>query len=221
MEYGIFSRYHHQISTANMESLADIIKDNNNHKNLEHFREFLRSYTDIFTNNIYAKKDYPYYNLRGMIHNKGVIVFKGDKDSSVVIMKKSDCLMKLDTMIDNGIMKGTYVETTKQHVRKSIVIPGLFYRNFHNYERYKDVQPDSNQLARLYETAKTHKLETLEGITVANLKFRPIIDQTGMFTYNATKVISDYLRPLCKNEYSINGTQKIPKHIFFNFTFTR
>ena len=25
---------------------------------------------------------------------------------------------------------------------------------------------------------------------------------------NATKVISDYLRPLCKNEYSINDTQK-------------
>ena len=72
------------------------------------------------------------------------------------------------------------------------------------------MQPDSNQLARLYATAKTHKFETLEGITVANLKFRPIIDQTGTFTYNAAKAISDYLRPLCKNEYSINDTQKFP-----------
>ena len=32
-----------------------------------------------------------------------------------------------------------------------------------------------------------------------------------MFTYNAAKVISDYLRPLCKNEYSINDTQKFPR----------
>ena len=41
-------------------------------------------------------------------------------------------------------------------------------------------------------------------------KFRPIIDETGTFTYNAAKVISDYLRPLCKNEYSINDTQIFP-----------
>ena len=28
--------------------------------------------------------------------------------------------------------------------------------------------------------------------------------------YNVVKVLSDYLRPLCKNEYSINDTQKFP-----------
>ena len=27
-----------------------------------------------------------------------------------------------------------------------------------------------------------------------------------MMTYNADKVISDYLRPLCKNKYTINNT---------------
>ena len=37
-----------------------------------------------------------------------------------------------------------------------------------------------------------------------------MIYQTGMFTYNVAKVISDYLRPLCKNEYFINDTQKFP-----------
>ena len=68
------------------------------------------------------------------------------------------------------------------------------------------MKPDSNQPTRLYGTAKTHRFEFLEDITVAKLKFRPIIDQTGTFTYNAAKVISDYLRPLCKNEYSINDT---------------
>ena len=54
------------------------------------------------------------------------------------------------------------------------------------------MQPDSNQL---YGTTK---FETLEDITVANLKFQPIIDYTGKFTYNAVKVTADYLRPLCK-----------------------
>ena len=38
------------------------------------------------------------------------------------------------------------------------------------------MKPESNQPARLYGTAKTLKFETLEDITVASLKFRPIID---------------------------------------------
>ena len=177
---------------------------------MEHFHEFLRGYTDIFTNNIYATKDYTYHNLRGMIQNKDIVVVKGDKDSSVVIMEKSDYVDKLEYMINDGIEKGTYVETTDNTLKDLSRFQDFLYRNFFNYEHYKDMKPDSNQPARLYGTAKTHKFEDLKDITVANLKFRPIIDQTGTFTYNAAKVISDYLRPLCKNDYSINDTQKFP-----------
>ena len=72
------------------------------------------------------------------------------------------------------------------------------------------MKPYINQTARLYGTAKTHNIETLEDITITNLKFRPIINETGTLTYNAAKVISDYLRPLCKIEYSINDTKKFP-----------
>ena len=117
-----------------------------------------------------------------------IVVVKDDKESSsVVIMKKSDYVTKLDTMIDDGIMRGN---TLKELSR----FQDFLYRNFHNYERYKDMQPDSNQPVRLYGTAKTHKFKTLEDITVASLKYRPVIDQTGEFTYNAAKVMSDYLK---------------------------
>ena len=47
-----------------------------------------------------------------MIQNKDIAVDKGDKDSSVILMNITDYVTKLDTMIDDGIMKGTYVETT-------------------------------------------------------------------------------------------------------------
>ena len=133
---------------ANIESLADCVKGNINHKNLEHFHEFLRGYTDTFTNKIYATKDYTYHNLHGMIQNNDIAVVKGDKDCSAVIMKKSDYVTKLDTMIDDGIMRGN---TLKELSR----FQDFLYRNFHNYERYKDMKPDSNQPARLYGTAKT------------------------------------------------------------------
>ena len=122
-------------------------------------------------------------------------------------MKKLDYAIKLDTMIDYGIMKGTYVETTDNTLKELLLFQDFLYRNFHNYERYEDMQPDSSQPARLYGKAKTHKFENLENITVVNLKFRPIIDQTRTFMYNLAKVISDYLTTLCKNGYSINDTQ--------------
>ena len=32
----------------------------------------------------------------------------------------------------------------------------------------------------------------------------------GIYTYNAAKVIADYLKPLCQNEYKINDTQSFP-----------
>ena len=142
-----------------------------------------------------------------MIQNKDNVFVKGDKDSSADIMKKSDYATKLGTMIDDDIMKGTYVENADNTLKKLSLVHEFLYRNFHNYQCYKDMQPDRNQTAHLYGTAQTNTFETLEDITVANLKFWPIIDQTGAFTYNAAKVRSD-LKPLCKNEYSISDTQK-------------
>ena len=113
-----------------------------------------------------------------MIQNKDIVVVKGDKDPSVVIMKKSDDVTKLDTMIDDGIMKGTYVESTDNTLKELSRFQDFLYRNSHKYECYKHMQPDSNQPAHLYGTTKTHRFETLEDITVANMKFQPIIDQT-------------------------------------------
>ena len=61
----------------------------------------------LYGNNIYGTKYYIYNNLRGMIQDKDIVVVKGNKDYSIVIMKRSDNVTKLETMIDDGIMKGT------------------------------------------------------------------------------------------------------------------
>ena len=60
-----------------------------------------------------------------MIQNRDTVVVKDDKDSSVVIMKNSDYVTKLDTMIDGSIMKDFYIETTNSRWKRSIVIPGI------------------------------------------------------------------------------------------------
>ena len=74
-----------------MESLAVNVKGNIDHKYLEHFHEILRDQTDIFTNNIYAKK-HIYHIPCGMIQNKDILVVKDDKDSTIATMKKKQIL---------------------------------------------------------------------------------------------------------------------------------
>ena len=39
---------------------------------------------------------------------------------------------------------------------------------------------------------------------------RPIIDQTGVYIYTASKIVAKYLRPLSKNKYSIDDTLTFP-----------
>ena len=73
--------------------------------------------------------------------------------------------------------------------------------------------PHSNQPAKLYGTAKTHKFNNIQEINKEKLKFCPIIDQTGTYSYNAAQVISQYLKPLCKNKGTINDTQSFSADI--------
>ena len=82
----------------------------------------------------------------------------------------------------------------------------LLKRNFKGYDKLDDMLPTSNQPARIYASAKTSKFPSVYNVNINDLKFQPIIDQTRMMTYNAAKVISDYLRPLCKNKFTINDT---------------
>ena len=68
------------------------------------------------------------------------------------------------------------------------------------------MRPVANQPVKFFATGKTHKSNNLKDIDVDELKFRPIIDQTGTSTYNCSKVMVEYLKPLCQNEYSIKDT---------------
>ena len=108
-------------------------------------------------------------------------------------------------MMDEGITNGKYAPTLD-----TILNDLKKFQDFFFFDRYKDMRPVSNQPGRLYATAKTHKFSSLDRITIEKLKFRPIISQVGTYTYNGAKVIADYLKPLCQNEYKINDTQSFP-----------
>ena len=55
--------------------------------------------------------DRTYKELKTLTPNKDVVILKGDKDSSIAIMNKTDYITKIEKMIEEGIKNRTYVET--------------------------------------------------------------------------------------------------------------
>ena len=111
---------------------------------------------------------------------------------------------------DEGITNGTYAPTVDTILNDLRKFQDFLRRNFKANLTVTEMRPVSNQPGRLYATAKTHKFSLLDEITIEKLKFRPAISQVGTYTYNAAKVIADYLKPLCQNEYKINDMQSFP-----------
>ena len=177
-------------------------------KKVEDSHEFLRTYTDIFTKNIYATRDFAYKNLKNMINNDELAAIPCDKDSCVAIMTREEYNKKLEAMLNDGIRKGIYVPTEDTTLRDLKLLQDFLRRNFKDkYDKYEEMRPVSHEPGKFYATAKAHKFNSLDAIIVDNLKFRPIIAQIGTYTCNASKVISEYLKPLYENEYQISDTQ--------------
>ena len=130
-----------------------------------------------------------------------------------ITFNKSDYQNKMQQMINDGIRDGIYKVTVDNTLDDLKTFKSFLYRNFYGkYEHYEKMLPKSNQPGQLYGTAKTHKFNSIEDITLENLKFRPIIAQSGTYTYNAAQVIDDYLKSLCSdNNYIIRNTQEFPK----------
>ena len=196
---------------ANLETIASKTSPFVDQTKLEDFHDFFQAYTDIFTKNVHLTKDYTYKNLKNLIENKDLVVISGDEDSCLVVLKRSDYDKKLQSMIDDGINNGTYAPTTDSTLSDLKKFQDFLRRNFkEKFTHYKDMRPVSSQPSRLYATAKTHKFNSLDEITKENLKFRPTVSQMGTNTYNAAKVIANYMKPLYQNEYKIDAAQSFP-----------
>ena len=84
-----------------MESITERVENYLDRDQVENFLEFMRAYTDIFTNNIFATKDYTYHNLKNMIRDKDLVLLNGDNDSSVAVMNRIDYNNIMQKMIDD------------------------------------------------------------------------------------------------------------------------
>ena len=189
------------------ESLVHRVGNTVEQEELEDFHHFLRTSTNIFTKNIYNTPDNTWKSLRGLSENPNITVLRGDKDSTVVIIPREVYISKLETMIEEGISQGKYETTTDCTLSDLKSFQDFLYRNFSKNPSttldHTQIRPVSNQPARLYATAKTHKFEDHKLITTENLKLRPIISTCGTYFYERAKALAKYLTPLAENHHTI------------------
>ena len=113
-------------------------------------------------------------------------------------------------MLQQGISEGKYVKTEDNILKELKSFQSFIYRHFKKSAFYKDMMPSSHQPVKFFTSAKTYKFESFDDINIKELKLRSIIDQTGTHYYKTGKVITQYLKPLTKNEVIINNTQDFP-----------
>ena len=114
-------------------------------------------------------------------------------------------------MISEGISKGKSVETVDSTHKGLKHSQDFLQRHFYKTKYFDGMPTVSNQPARFLATAKQLKFDTIEDINVKDLKLRTIIDQTGTYIYDASKVVVQFLKPLARNEFTISDTLAFPE----------
>ena len=102
-------------------------------------------------------------------------------------------------MVDNDIKNGIFKIAQDNTLKDVELFKSFLSRNFRK-SGHEEMLPKSNQSGQLYGTAKACEFTNIDEITIDNLKFCPIIAQTGTCTYNAAQVIAKYLNPLCSGK---------------------
>ena len=100
-------------------------------------------------------------------------------------------------MINEGIAEGKYTETVDNTHNELKRFQDFLYHNLYKHEQY---------VPKIKSTTKTHKFDSINDITLDQLKLLLIIDQTRTYIFNTSKIVGKYLRPLSKNKYSIDDT---------------
>ena len=145
-----------------LERLASIVDEKVPSDKKESFHEFLRSFTNRCTNNVYQTKDKTFRKLHALRSNDNIVLLSGDKDSCVVILDKTDYIRKVSELIEKGVSEGVYQYATDDPTHADLVnFRAFVYRYFKDCSFYDKLWTDKNQPGRLFCTAKTHKYSDL------------------------------------------------------------
>ena len=87
------------------ESLVTTVDELVTPEQKKEFHEFLRHTTDLLSQNVYHTKDNTFKETHKIRNNNNVVILPGDKDSSVIIMNRSDYTKKVELMYNKVFQK--------------------------------------------------------------------------------------------------------------------
>ena len=140
--------------------------------------------------------DNNYKSLSNLINNKSIVILAAEKETCTVTLNRKDYQNKVNNMITESIAERKYIETVDNTHKDLKRFQDFLYCNLYKHEQYENIRPKSNQPGRFFATAKTHKFNSINDITLDQLYLRPIRDH--------------YPRPLSKNKYSIDDALTFP-----------
>lgn len=114
--------------------------------------EFLKSFTNIISNNVYSEKDNTVNLLSSHIKNDKIFIIAADKESYTVILKKGGYITKVNSFFEEGRQQGKCIETIETKVSDLEHFEDFLYMHFKKTEiMIKCIQP-----GRFFATAETH-----------------------------------------------------------------
>ena len=116
-----------------LETLARVFDAHITHTEKESYHEYLRSATNFITKNAYSNIDNTYKSLSNLINNKNIIILAVDKENYTVIHYRTDYQNKDNSMINECILEGKYIETLDNTYKDLKCFQDYIYRNLNKH----------------------------------------------------------------------------------------
>ena len=110
----------------------------------------------------------------GILNEPNIAVVSGDKESSVLIMNRSDYFNKLQHMIDEGIQNGVDIVTEDRTLEDLKLFCSFLYHTFKKYEHYEKMLEHQINQDNYMGPLKNASSTTLQILQQIILSFAPL-----------------------------------------------
>ena len=111
------------------ESLAITVDELVTPEQKEEFHKLLRRTTDL-SQNVYHTKANTFKETHKIRNDNNIVILPGDKDSSVIIMNRSDYTKKVESMLHQGISEGKYIKTEDNILKELKSFQSFIHHHF-------------------------------------------------------------------------------------------
>ena len=137
--------------------------------------------------------------LKSLCRNKTIAICKPDKGNGVVLLDKSNYDRKIMDIVGDSTK---FVELSEDPTikREKSLQEYLYYlktKGVLDESAYQKVRPQGSKPARIYGLPKLHKPDT---------SLRPIVSSIGTYGYEISKLLSEILKPLSSNEFTVKDS---------------